>query len=296
MSTTRRAATPSAPAAAEPDAPPGLGPQRIETYRRDGVVHVPGAFDAEWLELLGRGIERNLAAPGPLFADHRDEGDRGSGRYCEDTWMWSRIPEFERFVRESPAGRLAGAALGARRINLVMDVWFLREAGATAGAPWHHDISYFDFDGPMAVLWVPLEAVDRESAIGFVRGSHLWKRLFMRTFFTGHRSAGAPGWVNGEHYELPPDVEAEVDPEDVLRFELERGDCLLFDIRTLHGAPRAGPARRTVRRFTLRMAAEGARLRYRGDWAAGERALIEAAGHREGDALDSEFFPRLWEA
>ncbi len=268
----------------------------IDAFRRDGVVRIERAFEPEWLELLGRGIERNLAAPGPLFADHGAAGGEGGGRYCEDTWMWSRIPEFERFVRDSPAGSLAAAALGARRINLVMDVWFLREAGASAGAPWHHDISYFDFEGPMAVLWVPLEPVDQASAIGFVRGSHLWNRLFMRTFFTGHRAAAAPGWVNGQRYELPPDVDAEIDPEQVLRFELERGDCLLFDIRTLHGAPRSTPAARTVRRFTLRMAAEGARLRYRGDWAAGERAVFEAAGHREGDALDSDFFPRLWEA
>ena len=26
-----------------------------------------------------------------------------------------------------------------------------------------------------------------------------------------------------------------------------------------------------------------------------EKYLIEAAGHREGDRLDSAFFPRLWE-
>ena len=121
-------------------------------------------------------------------------------------------------------------------------------------------------------------------------------RLFMRTFFTDHRAGGAPGWVNGQYYERPPEIDAERDAQDLLTFELEPGDCLLFDIRTLHGSPGGRPAARTARRFTLRMATEDARLRYRGDWAKGERAVIEAAGHRDGDALDSEFFPRLWEA
>ena len=37
--------------------------------------------------------------------------------------------------------------LDARRVNLVMDNWFLRQAGATSRPPFHHDISYFDFDG-----------------------------------------------------------------------------------------------------------------------------------------------------
>ena len=102
--------------------------------------------------------------------------------------------------------------------------------------------------------------------------------------------------MNGELYEAPPDIDAEPGRYDVIGFELDPGDCLLFDIRTLHGSPGARPAARSVRRFTLRMAAEDARLHYRGDWAKGERAIIEAAGHREGDGLDSAFFPRLWEA
>ena len=38
-----------------------------------------------------------------------------------------------------------------------MDNWFFREAGSKSGAPFHHDISYFDFEGTMCVLWLPLE-------------------------------------------------------------------------------------------------------------------------------------------
>ncbi|MEO1472288.1 MAG: hypothetical protein AAFV86_24945, partial [Pseudomonadota bacterium] len=50
----------------------------------------------------------------------------------------------------------------------------------------------------------------------------------------------------------------------------------------------------TVRRFTLRMTAPDGVIRYRGDWAAGERAIFEAEGYRDGDRLDGPFFPRLW--
>ena len=39
-----------------------------------------------------------------------------------------------------------------------------------------------------------------------------------------------------------------------------------------------------------------AAMQIMGDWAKGEREIFEAAGHREGDALDSDFFPRLWTA
>ena len=34
-----------------------------ETYQRDGVLHIQGAFDADWLDLLARGIKRDMENP-----------------------------------------------------------------------------------------------------------------------------------------------------------------------------------------------------------------------------------------
>jgi len=36
------------------------------------------------------------------------------------------------------------------------------------------------------------------------------------------------------------------------------------------------------------------RIRYRGDWAVKERAIFEAHGYRDGDAIAGDFFPQLW--
>lgn len=273
---------------------PNITPADTETFRRDGVVPLRRVFDLDWLALLGRGIDRNMATPSPRFEARTAEG--GDGRYCEDFWVWSLFPEFERFVRESPAAALAGQLLGARRVNLVMDNWFLREAGAAARPPWHHDVAYFDFEGSMCVLWLPLEASAADEGIAFVRGSHLWDKLFMRVFFKGHAAAQEPGLINGQQYHMPPDIEADRAAYDLVSFDLDPGDCLMFDMRCLHGPAAGTLANRTIRRFTLRMTAEDGVIRYRGDWAKQERAIFEAAGHREGDAIDSDFFPRLWEA
>ena len=276
------------------DAVARVGHAEREAFLRDGVVPIRRCFARHWLDTLGRGIERNLETPSPWFEARTMGGS--AARYCEDFWAWSRIPEFEAFVRDSPAAAIAGALLAARRINLVMDNWFLREAGAESRAPWHHDIAYFDFEGSMCVLWLPLEPTGRDEGIAFVRGSHRWGRLFQRVYFRDHRAAGAPGWVKGRYYEAPPDVEAEPDRYDVVAFDLEPGDCLVFDMRTLHGAFPGPPPGRTIRRYSLRMTAEDGRIRYRGDWAKKERAIFEQAGHRDGDVLDSAFFPKLWTA
>ena len=94
---------------------------------------------------------------------------------------------------------MASELLDASRINLVMDNWFYREAGSKSGAPFHHDITYFDFVGSMCILWLPLEPVSKEEGIAWIKGSHLWNKLFIRTRFNdGHLVDGEPGVINGK--------------------------------------------------------------------------------------------------
>ena len=127
-----------------------------------------------------------------------------------------------------------------------------------------------------------------------MRGSHRWGKLFQRVFFRDHSSRGEPGVVNGLRYEAPPDINADPDAYDLVGFDCQPGDCIMFDMRTLHGALAETTPTETTQRFTLRMSAEDGHIRYRGDWAKSERAIFEAAGYREGDAIDGDFFPRLW--
>jgi len=265
----------------------------IATYKKDGVVHLRNAFGSNWIEMLRAGIASDLENPSPHFDSRTQEGDQA--RYLEDFWAWSLFPEFETFVRDSPTAQIAGELMNASQINLVMDNWFMREAGAASRAPWHQDFAYFDFEGTMCVLWLPLEKCSPNEGIELVRGSHLWDKLFMRVFFRDHKVAQGAGWINDRYYDLPPDINANRNEYDIVSFDMDLGDCLIFDMRTLHASCTAVP-QKTVSRFTLRMTAEDGIIRHRGDWAKGERAIFEAAGHKEGDRLDSDFFPRLWVA
>ena len=270
-----------------------LSPEDIAKFRRDGVLPLRKAFSVEWIELLRKGIDADLANPSPNLGNHCK--DPGAPAYWEDFWCWSHFPEFETFVRDSPCAGLAAELLSAERINLVMDNWFLREAGASSRPPFHHDISYFDFAGTMCVLWLPLEPVSRENCITFVRGSHLWEKLFLRVRFDdGHRRDADGLEVKGLRYETPPDIESDPEAYDLVQFDLDLGDCVYFDMRTLHGSLSSMTPNETIRRFTLRMTAEDGRISYRGDWAKEERAMFEARGYGDGDAIAGDFFPQLW--
>jgi len=267
--------------------------QEVDGFRRDGAIVLRGKFCRKWIDSLRAGIDANLAKPSPRFARHTTDPEAPS--YLEDFWVWSLFPEFEEFAHHSPCAPIAARLLGAPSINLVMDNWFLREAGSTSRPPFHQDLAYFDFQGTMCVLWLPLEPVSKENGIAFVRGSHLLDKLFMRVRFAdGHNSGPGACEVNGQTYHLPPDVNADPDAYDLLQWDLEPGDCIYFDMRTLHGGLTSEIPTETVRRFTLRMTAPDGMIRYRGEWAKGERAIFEAADYADGDKIDGPFFPCLW--
>lgn len=270
-------------------------------YARDGVVLLKQRFGHEWLELLQRGIEQELDTPSNRTVRHTPAN--ASAHYYEGVWAWSHVRAIEDFCRHSPVATIAASLMNAEvRVNLVMDNWFVREAGSSGRPPWHHDVSYFDFEGTMTVLWLPLESSRAGTGLSFVRGSHLWGKHFERVGFGGHSekvgSGQGPGiTVNGVTYEPPPDVDGDPESFDVVDFDVNEGDAIFFDIRTVHGAREAFTPTRTSRRFSLRLAKEDTRLQYRGEWAEGERAVFEAAGHREGDFTHSEhFFPAVLQA
>lgn len=269
-----------------------VSPDDIAAFRRDGAVVLRSQFSADWLEQLRQGIDADLNDPTDNLTRHTKDPDAPA--YYEDYWAWNKIPQFSDFVHNSPCARLAAQLLDAPSVNLVMDNWFLREAGSTSRPPFHQDLSYFDFEGTMCVLWLPFEPVSRENGIAFVRGSHLWDKLFMRVRFADGHPSFDPTEVAGKTYHPPPDINADPDGYELLQWDLDAGDCIFFDMRTLHGGLSDVTPSETVHRFTLRMTAPDGIIRYRGDWAKGERAQFEAAGYRDGDRIAGPFFPQLW--
>ena len=260
-------------------------------YEEDGVVCLRKAFAPEWIALARAGVERNLAEPGPFFRDHTSAG--AAGRYVFDFWTWPQIPEFRRLIHESPAGALAGQLLGGSKATMIMDNWFLREAGAVDAAPWHHDEPYFDFEGRMTILWLPLEHVGRQDGIQFVRGSHRLGQLFRAEQFSENVAFDCIG----DRYAPMPDFAAEPDRWTLLTTELEPGDCLAFDFRAVHaGTSRARPLDHTIHRLTLRFAADNTVFRPRGPWTREISAHLIAQGQKIGATLECPLTPHVWTA
>ena len=272
-----------------------LAPNEIAQFKTDGAVFLKGKFDKKWIEKLKEGIKKGKNNPSPRYVNHTK--NKSLPGYHEDFWTWNLHDEFKDFVFNSPTPKIAAELLEAKRINLVMDNWFFREAGCKSSAPFHHDISYFDFEGSMCVLWIPLEDVKKEDGIAWVKGSHLWNKLFLRTRFNdGHYVDGEAGIVNGKKYELTPNILENKHDYEFLQWDLKVGDCIYFDMRTLHGGLNSVTPKKDVHRYTLRMAKEDSKIIYRGDWAREERAIMEDNGYKNGDDLSGKMFPTLFKA
>ena len=120
-------------------------------------------------------------------------------------------------------------------------------------------------------------------------------KLYIRTRFQeGHPVDGEAGDVNRKTYDITPDILKNKDNYEFLEWDLELGDCIFFDIRTLHGSLNQVRPKSDIHRYTLRMAKEGSRVEYRGDWAQEERAMMEANGYQNGDPLEGKMFPTLY--
>ena len=272
-----------------------ISKDEVKKFKKDGAVFLSKKFDVSWIKKLKKGIKRDIKNPSPRFKSHTTKSNVPA--YLEDYWTWDLVPEFKDFVFNSPYAEIASELMSARKINLVMDNWFLRESGSKSSTPFHHDISYFDMEGTMCVLWLPLQATGKDEGVAWVKGSHLWNKLFLRVLFKdGHKVEGNECTINGKKYELPPKILENKEKYEFLKWDCEPGDCVIFDMRTLHGVISPSIPKKTLSRYTLRVAKEDTKISYIGDWTSyNYRKAMQEAGYKNGDKLGGKMFPILYE-
>ncbi len=268
-----------------------ITPEIRNQYLVDGVVCLRKAIDDKWLDITRRGVSRNLDQPGRFFRDQTPADS--PARYVFDYWSWQSIPEFEELIRESPISEIVADLLEAEKLNLLMDNWFMREAGATSGAPWHHDEPYFDFTGGRkCVFWFPLEPVNVSEGLTFLAGSHSWNKLFMPFDFRDKKP------FDGDMSDYSPIERVNFDaPEHrMLSWEMEEGDCLIFDFRVLHAATTGeGALPSTIHRMSLRYGDQDVRFIPRGEWTLETSEFLKGLGCQSGGSVECDLLPRVWQ-
>jgi ectoine hydroxylase-related dioxygenase (phytanoyl-CoA dioxygenase family) len=260
-----------------------VAPEQIVGFRDDGAVILRGVF-VDWVATLRAGVERNIAAPS---ADVRIyTGANGAGRYFGDYCNWDRIPEYRSFIFESPAASVAARLMGSRTVRLFHEHLLVKEPDADVATPWHQDQPYYPVDGAQTCsLWIPLDAVPRDTAPEFVAGSHRWGRWFRPERFNKTPLNADDG------LEPVPDIDGQRGRYRMLGWAMQPGDAVAFNYMTLHGAPANRQPSNRRRAFSLRLVGDDAR------WAVRRGATsppFRGVKLAHGAALDAPEFPVLF--
>ncbi|MEL7131287.1 MAG: phytanoyl-CoA dioxygenase family protein [Pseudomonadota bacterium] len=250
----------------------------VATYQADGVVLIRGLL-ANHVERLRAGVARNMADPGPYVSTNDKPGE--TGLFFDDYCNWQRIPEFRTVVFDPYIAQVAATLMRSQKAQLFHDHVLVKEPGTSMATPWHQDGPYYFVEGRQTVsFWSPLDPVT-DATLRCVAGSHLWPKDVVPT-----RWASEVAFYEGDYLPVPdPDAEG----MRVVEFDMEPGDAVAFNFRTLHGA-RGNHSTQRRRAFSLRLLGDDARYV---DRPGPTSPPFPGHGMKPGQSLRDDWFPVL---
>jgi ectoine hydroxylase-related dioxygenase (phytanoyl-CoA dioxygenase family) len=253
-----------------------------EAFQTNGAVYLPGLL-GDRVDALRAAVAENMANPSPFERTYAP--DDGSAPFFQDFCNWSRIDGYRDAVLASPMAEAAARLMGSKTARIFHDHVLVKEPGNSMETPWHQDQPYYLVDGRQSVsFWVPLDPVPREIALEFVGGSHKWGKDFRPERFNGQ------SLYDGDDSERVPDMAARRDEFDVLAWEMQPGDAVAFNFRTLHGAP-ANTTSNRRRAVSFRWVGDDAVFRKR---AGRTSPPFPDLAYEDGAPFEGADFPAVW--
>lgn len=271
-----------------------LSDEEVRRYADDGAVCVRGAIDRSWIELLRRGVERNLASPTERGRVWNTDGDGRSTLY--DSQAWLAIEEYRRFVVESPLAELCATAMGSDEVHFFFDAIFVRQPGTTFRTPFHQDEPFWSVEGfDTCSAWMPLVPVSAASSLEVVPGSHRWTERFRQTNFGALTGDDRDQVAFDDDTDPFPDIEADRDRFGVRSWAMQPGDVLLFNGRIIHGGSgNLGPGEE-LRVFNTKWLGDDVRIVFRPEGMDPDHsAVMREHGLGPGDRPCAPLYPRVW--
>ena len=261
-------------------------PKDIEIFEKDGVALIPGIFK-EWVNELKKGLKRHMDNPSDYAFPCDSIGPNSGGRFFDSYCNWHLIPEYTCVITDSVAAAMACAFMNSDHAQLFHEHVFCKDPGTRKATPWHHDLPYYCVDGRKnATIYISLDSAKKDTAVRFIAGSHKSNDLYFP-----RRFADGSDYVQSDpNMTSVPKSAIKPDNESIRTFNLEPGDALIFDFRTLHGTTDA-PIIKKRRAFSTR-------------WLGDDMVYCERSGETSpplkdlgvspGMAMPETLFPILW--
>ncbi len=176
-----------------------IAQEHRDTYARDGIVLVRGAFEKKWIDLLFEGFgnlremsDEKICELPKSFVENdpqllreiqsiKSSSASEQRYYTQQTvgffrykYMYWWVPEFRDFIHHSPAAEIVAKVIGSETLRYFVDAIFMKQAGCDTKTYWHSDEPAWPVTGDQVpTMWMPLLPVDaRLSSLEYIVGSH----------------------------------------------------------------------------------------------------------------------------
>jgi ectoine hydroxylase-related dioxygenase (phytanoyl-CoA dioxygenase family) len=275
-----------------------ITPNEVEIYHRDGVLKLSGMFDKNWIEILNKGLDANIETPTKRSRIWYKDTSGRSMFY--DHTAWQGIEEYRKFIFNSPAAQICGQLMDSATVNFFFDSVFVRSTGTQFETPWHQDEPYWSVEGYDACsLWMPLVPVKRKSSLSFVPGSHRLKTVFKQYNFGDLNPVRKKNVDQVDFSDIAeqefPDINADPERFGVVSWDMQPGDCIAFNGRTMHGGSGKLDDGFELRVFTTKWVGDDVRIKFRDCGMDPDHSpdMIEK-GLKPGDRPDTDLYPQVW--
>ena len=274
----------------------------VAAFWRDGAVVLRRVLDVASVAAVARGIESVKDNPSRLASVCPPS--KKQGLFFTDIYAAMINDELKQFIYKSPAAPIISRILGSQNCWYVLDQVFYKDSGYVVPSAWHQDTPYFNVQGDnMARFWISCDPAPRSVSLRVVRGSHLWNVIYRpgtprRSERREDRDDSAPNGVPSFDDSLPwiPDIDAYPGSFDILEWDVEPGDAVIFHPSVIHGA--GGEIHMAGRRraFGILFAGEMAKYARRRGYTVPDLGTMRGLDIPDGALLAAypEAFPKVW--
>lgn len=246
--------------------------EQIRILEKDGVVHIKGVFDEEWVEYLRKATAAQVEEP--HFWAFAGTASRLYDYIQRNVWQTNRA--FASFYYHSAAGHVLAQAGRTDEIRISTDLLMVNP---NKGFKWHQDNQNGPIEWDEAVrFWITMDETGDYGAPVYLKGSHRNKIVDDEAVFV----------------DIDQDELMEYNQQR-LQFKTQPGDMLIWHPRCIHKVD--GPEDgiwSTYRRVLGGTAAKGGTVYHDKTGTGGVLSDLGRHGLQDGDKLESSFFPIIY--
>ncbi|MFL2693705.1 MAG: phytanoyl-CoA dioxygenase family protein [Gammaproteobacteria bacterium] len=203
----------------------------INEFRTIGATVLSNFWSDSEVGAIDNAIDEVALNPSPMI-DIFEKDDDDNTLFFNDFNNWRRIPALKEICLNSRISDAFCLLTGSSEAYFFHDHIISKKAGTSKRTPWHIDKSYFMLDSKYtASFWMPTVKLTAEQSLSFAKGSHLERKLLMPKGFKLNNSLESQD-------NFLPFTESDVETNfEVISWNMNRGDVLVFDFYVIHSAP-----------------------------------------------------------